>query len=139
MTGSPSDVPSVRIGTAEREAAASALSEHFAAGRLDRDELEERLDRAYAAKTGADLEPLFQDLPRPGSPVVAAPEPDLAAAPRRSSGRSALLIAVLAFAVLWLAFVRFPPFFLIPLVWIFLARGRGGRRGGPWGAPSHRW
>ena len=72
MTGSPSDVPSVRIGTAEREAAASALSEHFAAGRLDQDELEERLDRAYAAKTGADLEPLFQDLPRPGLPVAAA-------------------------------------------------------------------
>ena len=138
MTGSPSDVPSVRIGTAEREAAASALSEHFAAGRLDQDELEERLDRAYAAKTGADLEPLFHDLPRPGLPV-AAPEPDRASGPRRSNVRSALLIAVLVFAVLWVAVVRIPPFFLFPLVWIFLARGHRGRRGGPWGAPSHRW
>ena len=139
MNGSASEVPSVRIGTAEREAAASALSEHFAAGRLDQDELEERLDRAYAAKTAADLEPLFQDLPRPASPVRAT-EPDrAAAASRRSAGRSALLFAVLAFAVLWFALVRFPPFFLIPLVWIFLARGHRGRRGGPWGAPSHRW
>ena len=82
MNGSPGDVPSVRIGTAEREAAASALSEHFAAGRLDQDELEERLDRTYAAKTAADLEPLFRDLPRPALPVVAA-EPDRAAGPRR--------------------------------------------------------
>ncbi|HVD27053.1 MAG TPA: DUF1707 domain-containing protein, partial [Mycobacteriales bacterium] len=121
MNGSPSDVPSVRIGTAEREAAASALSEHFAAGRLDQDELEERLDRAYAAKTAADLEPLFQDLPRPASPVTAS-EPDRPAAPHRSTGRSALLFAVLAFAVLGVAIVRIPPFFLIPLVWIFLAR-----------------
>jgi hypothetical protein len=138
MNGSPSDVPSVRIGTVEREAAASALSEHFAAGRLDQDELEERLDRAYAAKTAADLEPLFQDLPRPASPVTAS-EPDRSAASGRSAGRSALLIAVLAFAVLWMAVVRFPPFFLIPLVWIVLARSHRGRRGGPWGAPSHRW
>ena len=138
MNGSPGDVPSVRIGTAEREAAASALSEHFAAGRLDQDELEERLDRAYAAKTAADLEPLFQDLPRPALPVAAA-EPDWAAGHRRSHGRSVLLFAVLAFAVLWVAVVRIPPFFLIPLVWIFVARGHRGRRGGPWGAPSHRW
>jgi hypothetical protein len=138
MNGSPSDVPSVRIGTAEREAAASALSEHFAAGRLDQDELEERLDRAYAAKTASDLEPLFRDLPRAGLPVAAG-EPDRAAAGGRSTGRSALLIAVLAFAVLWLAVVKIPPFFLIPLVWIFVARGHRGRRGGHWGAPSHRW
>ena len=138
MTGSPSDVPSVRIGTAERDAAASALSEHFAAGRLDQDELEERLDRAYAAKTGADLEPLFQDLPRPGLPV-AATQPDRASAPRRSNGRTALLIAVLVFAVLWVVVVKIPPFFLFPLVWIFVARGHRGRRGGPRGAPSHRW
>jgi hypothetical protein len=138
MNGSPSDVPSVRIGTAEREAAASALSEHFAAGRLDQDELEERLDRAYAAKTGADLEPLFQDLPRPGSPVTRS-EPGPAPAAGRSTVRSALLLAVLAFAVLWVAVVKIPPFFLIPLVWIALARSHRGRRGGPWGAPSHRW
>jgi Domain of unknown function (DUF1707) len=139
MNGSPSDVPSVRIGTAEREAAASALSEHFAAGRLDQDELEERLDRAYAAKTRADLEPLFQDLPRPASPVAASQPGRAEAATGRSTGRSALLLALLAFAVFWVAIVRIPPFFLVPLVWIVLARSHRGRRGGPWGAASHRW
>jgi hypothetical protein len=138
MNGSPGDVPSVRIGTAEREAAANALSEHFAAGRLDRDELDERLDRAYAAKTGADLELLFQDLPRAGSPLAAS-EPRGATGAYRVTGRTALLFAVLAFAVLWVAVVRIPPFFLVPLVWIVLARSHRGRRRGPWGAASHRW
>ena len=74
-----------------------------------------------------------------GSPVRGGPSPTGRRLSRRSAGRSALLFAVLAFAVLWFALVRFPPFFLIPLVWIFLARGHRGRRGGPWGAPSHRW
>ena len=81
---------------------------------------------------------LFQDLPRPVSPGAAS-EVDRAAAPRPSTGRSSLLIAGLAFAVLWVAIVKIPPFFLIPLVWIVLARSHRGRRGGPWGAPSHRW
>jgi hypothetical protein len=135
MNGSSGDVPSVRIGTTEREAAASALSDHFAAGRLEQDELEERLDRAYAAKTAADLEPLFLDLPRPPSPVVA---PDRTATPGRSTGRAAVLLAVLAFVVLWVAVTHVPPFFLVPLVWFALARGHRGRRGGPWGARSYR-
>src|SRR3954470_5745945 len=53
----------VRIGDAEREAAASSLGEHFAAGRLTHDEFDERLEQAWAARVGADLEPLFADLP----------------------------------------------------------------------------
>jgi uncharacterized protein DUF1707 len=55
----------LRIGDAERMAAASALGDHFAAGRLDQAELDERLSRAYAARTYDDLEPLFVDLPEP--------------------------------------------------------------------------
>lgn len=53
----------MRVSDAEREAAAAELREHFAAGRLDQDELNERLDRAFAAKTRADLNALFTDLP----------------------------------------------------------------------------
>jgi len=40
------------------------------------------------------------------------------------------MIAVLVFAVLWVAVVRIPPFFLFPLVWIFVARGHRGRGAG---------
>ena len=62
----------LRIGDAERVAAATALGDHFAAGRLDQAEFDERLGRAYAARTYADLEPLFADLPQP-HPRLAAP------------------------------------------------------------------
>lgn len=49
----------------ERERVAGALREHAAAGRLDPDELDERLGVAYAARRRADLLPLLADLPAP--------------------------------------------------------------------------
>jgi hypothetical protein len=56
----------MRISDAEREAAAAELREHFASGRLDQEELNERLDRVFAAKTRGDLTGLFADLPSSG-------------------------------------------------------------------------
>ena len=53
----------MRVGDAERDAAANELREHFASGRLTQDELNERLDRTFAAKTRGDLTGLFADLP----------------------------------------------------------------------------
>ena len=53
----------IRASDAEREAAVDALRHHYAAGRLEADELEERIERAYDAKTRADIEGLFLDLP----------------------------------------------------------------------------
>ncbi|MFG2002789.1 DUF1707 domain-containing protein [Spirillospora sp. NPDC048911] len=53
----------IRIGDAERDAVTSALHDHFAAGRLDQDELDERLDAALAAKTRGDLGEIVRDLP----------------------------------------------------------------------------
>jgi len=52
----------------ERERVAEALREHTAAGRLDTDELEERLGAAYGARLRADLLPLLADLPAPAEP-----------------------------------------------------------------------
>ena len=68
---------SLRIGDAERLTAVTALGDHFAAGRLDQDELDERTATAFAARTFADLEPLFADLPdpHPKRPAYAAPAP----------------------------------------------------------------
>jgi hypothetical protein len=53
----------MRVGDAEREATAAELREHYASGRLTLDELNERLDRAFAAKTRGDLDALMRDLP----------------------------------------------------------------------------
>jgi len=58
----------MRVGDAEREAAAAELREHYASGRLTLDELNERVDKAFAATTRGDLNGLMTDLPsaRPG-------------------------------------------------------------------------
>jgi Domain of unknown function (DUF1707) len=58
-----SQAPQVRIGDAERQEAARQLEQHFAEGRLTWEELDERLQTAYAARVTAELTPLFADLP----------------------------------------------------------------------------
>ena len=63
----------LRIGDAEREAAAHELGEHYAMGRITADEHGERLEQIWSARTAADLEPAFADLPRPRRPEPAAP------------------------------------------------------------------
>jgi hypothetical protein len=56
----------MRVSDAEREAAAAELQEHFASGRLNQDELNERLAATFAAKTRGDLNAVFTDLPSSG-------------------------------------------------------------------------
>ena len=87
------DPRSIRIGTVEREQAVKALGDHFALGRLEPDEFEERMTAAYAARTVDDLDRLFDDLPRPAPPTPhpAVPQPPTAAypihqAPKRPPG-----------------------------------------------------
>jgi Domain of unknown function (DUF1707) len=78
----------------EREAVADALRGHAVAGRLDAQELEERLGRVYAARRRADLLPLLADLPDP-------PAPPRQPRPRRtpSAVPALLLVAVLLVAI----------------------------------------
>ena len=63
--GTPEPRP-LRIGNNEREQAVQALGEHFAQGRLEPHEFEERTTAAYAARTAAELDRLFDDLPYAG-------------------------------------------------------------------------
>jgi hypothetical protein len=60
MTGRTSQL---RASDAERERAAADLRHHFAAGRMAADELEQRLERAYSARTRAELRSALADLP----------------------------------------------------------------------------
>jgi hypothetical protein len=60
----------IRVGDAEREAVASQLREHYADGRLSLDELNERLDEAFAAKTRTDLGTVTRDLPAAPRPMA---------------------------------------------------------------------
>jgi hypothetical protein len=58
----------LRVGDADREAAATQLREHYADGRLTLDELNERLDQTFAAKTRDDLNTVMRDLPQTAPP-----------------------------------------------------------------------
>ncbi|GAA1917910.1 DUF1707 domain-containing protein [Nocardioides lentus] len=65
------DPGKLRISDAERHRAADFLRDAAAEGRLDVDELDERLEATYAAKTYDDLLPVLVDLPgTDGSPLV---------------------------------------------------------------------
>ena len=58
--------PNIRVGDADRESVAAELREHYGDGRLTLDELNERLDRTFAAKTYGELSAVTTDLPRGG-------------------------------------------------------------------------
>jgi Domain of unknown function (DUF1707)/Cell wall-active antibiotics response 4TMS YvqF len=57
------DPREMRVSNDDRERVARVLHDAMAEGRLTVNELEERLDKVYAAKTFGDLEPLLRDLP----------------------------------------------------------------------------
>ena len=134
----------VRIGDAERERAQSTLNDHYAAGRLDHDEYSERLDRIWAARTRAELDPVFTDLPGAAGPSTRAAYPYSTPASRRptSTVRSrgarppvpllALLVVLGTIAVLTNL-----PLILVGLgVWFFFLRGGGCR---PQRVHPRRW
>lgn len=54
----------MRASDADRDRVADALREAYAEGRLDVEEHNERIDRAYKAKTLGELTPLLSDLPQ---------------------------------------------------------------------------
>jgi DUF1707 SHOCT-like domain len=105
----------LRVGDAEREAVGAILRREHVNGRLDAVEFQERLDRALAAKTYADLDTLIADLPG-----------GVAERPRRQIPFAFPLVplAIVAAIVVtghlfWLA---------VPLFVLFVVRGLGGPR-----------
>jgi hypothetical protein len=59
----------MRVSDAERSEVADLLGRHYSDGRLDKQEFDERVSRAMSAKTRADLDGLFDDLPDTGAPA----------------------------------------------------------------------
>jgi hypothetical protein len=84
--------PALRASDSDREQIAERLRQATAEGRLQTDELEQRLGTALSARTYGELEPLVADLPEP----PAAP-PRRSRAPLWTGGAAAatLLLAVL--------------------------------------------
>ena len=119
--GGPYSDQHIRVSDAERQAVADRLAEHFSSGRLDQAEFDERVGRAMGAKTQADLNGLFDDLPDTGAPAVTDH-------PRRRRGHPVLLIALLVFVAIAAAHVVWPLLWVGFLVMIVLvATGTIGR------------
>ena len=64
------DGPDLRVSDEQRDRAAQEIREHFAAGRLTDDELSDRIQAVYSARTEQELNKLLADLPKlPASPA----------------------------------------------------------------------
>jgi DUF1707 SHOCT-like domain len=129
--------PEMRASDADRDRVAAALREHCAEGRITMDELHERLEAVYTAKTVGALQDVTADLPETDLyelPVPATRKATMAPA-RRGSGplarpgaRNSLAVYatvnLITFTV-WLVSCIAGGSLLFPW-WIFVA--------GPWGA-----
>jgi uncharacterized protein DUF1707 len=96
--------PHLRLSDADRDRAAAELSEHYAEGRLDAEEHAERLDAIWTARTRADLDPIFEDLPRP------APERPGRGRPR---GRRSVPFVPIAAVLIVLSILTHLPFWIL--------------------------
>ena len=77
----------VRASHADRERVIEELKAAFIQGRLEKDELDLRVDKVFASRTYADLNTLTADLPvRPAAPQPPAPAPVLDSSPAREPG-----------------------------------------------------
>lgn len=88
--------PMLRASDADRDATAALLRASHAEGRLDTDELEERSERCYAAKTLAELDELVSDLPpaRPYASRRSSRRPGRAWRPARIAPIIAFVVAI---------------------------------------------
>ena len=101
----------LRVSDADRDAALAELSQHFQAGRLTAEELDDRTGQILAARTGADLDDVLRDLPLldapgPGARPAHGPVPGRPPTPR-VAWRAGLLpvAAVAAFTVMMVVLV----------------------------------
>jgi Domain of unknown function (DUF1707) len=108
LFGAPPADQHMRVGDAERRAAADRLAEHFADGRLDQAEFDERISRAMSAKTRADLTDLFTDLPETGAPAGPVRPP-------RGRVRSALVLVAIIGVIMIAAHALLA---IAPLLWL---------------------
>ncbi|MHB8394915.1 MAG: DUF1707 SHOCT-like domain-containing protein [Candidatus Dormibacteria bacterium] len=137
--GRPAGAPSVRASDSDREAVVDELRQHHAEGRLELDELEDRVGTAYRARTMGELVPVLADLPRPLLPPPPPPPLWQRLGPSVVYLVPAVLVvgvgaSVVAGAVTGHSHGGYS--FAVPFVFIGLFWARRGRS--RWGFSSHR-
>ena len=130
--------PRMRASDSDRERTASLLREHHAAGRLDAAEFNDRLDKAFEAKTTGDLDALLADLPgidlyrlpaasiRPAPPGAIRPRPGSGSALGRR-GEGAISSQRIVTWASWAAISS-----LLFVTWLGLGLLSGGAAWIPW-------
>lgn len=89
---------SMRAATADRERAVDVLKAGFAEGRLSQEEYNDRMGRAYAARTYGELSALTADLPAGPLPTVwAAPQVYQPPMSTNSLARASMILGVAEF------------------------------------------
>ena len=91
--------PAMRAASTDRERAVDVLKAGFAEGRLSQDEYNDRMGRAYAARTYGELAALTADLPVGPVPVwhVPACQPSAPASGTNSMAIAAMVLGVAEF------------------------------------------
>jgi uncharacterized membrane protein len=88
----------MRAATADRERAVDVLKAGFAEGRLTQDEYNDRMGRAYAARTYGELTALTADLPAGALPTIwAAPQVYQPSMSTSSLARTSMILGVAEF------------------------------------------
>jgi hypothetical protein len=141
MSTATKDHPSgsLRVSDADRDRAIAELSEHYQAGRLTTEELEDRTGRALQARTAADLAALFTDLPRkrqvPATPAASTPVGRGRSWPARVP---MVPFAVLAVVVALALLGAHPHIAWVPILALIVARLlASGRRCRRWDGRAH--
>jgi hypothetical protein len=116
--------PGLRASDADREAVVGRLHRAATEGRLDADELEERISAAYAAKLCTDLDPLVADITPPQVPVARP----VFVAPRRSTNGFA--VASLVSSIVWMWWLGSIAAIVFGHVALRQINASGGRQGG---------
>ncbi len=132
---------SLRASDADRDAVAERLRQAAVEGRLDPDELEQRLDAALRAKTYGDLDGLLGDLP---AKPVKWERPRGGVAPAASLAVVMVLRTLVALAILGAVLVAAAAtlaWWMIGLAVFLVIRSchgcRGHRRHAGWHRPPH--
>jgi hypothetical protein len=109
----PSGDPELRAADADRERVAEVLRQAAGDGRLTLDELDERLDRTYAARTYAELATVTEDLPLSSQPTSAAVAPRIRAGGRPTSRFAIAIMSGFSRAGHWVVGRNFTAFALM--------------------------
>jgi hypothetical protein len=98
----------IRVGDEDRERVVELLRGHAVAGRLDAVELEERLERAYAARYGSDLQAVLAELPPEPAPRAPRSRPHATTLPLLPIAIAALVAVAALTSAWWLLWLIWP-------------------------------